>query len=365
MISSRKALPMRRYLLFDSGCSVCSELARNVEYQSKGRLSAQSLGDLKVQEWLEQAKPGWQWEPTLLELEERRARAFTGVSLRVQLLRVLGLRRSWQVARLVARIHRAPVSGGMTRKGFFKQAGAALAGVTGLGAFGASPAAAAAARGRSKPIENSLGPYARREGVKAYSEMEKAGAAIRLPFTHAQPARSGTLVSHETFDSQTSFRLVRNGDTIVKVDFDKANHLYDVEDSAGRNARFVFTEQGVNPESAAVVEYNRDDLTLAAAIQHDLEMLMAPAIPDRQVQTQDCACRVSIEVRGTGQGASRSGACQNATNDANLNCSNCSCIGCCSWRVGGCDCICGVGDYFCNCGRTGHPCFWNCLPSCN
>lgn len=358
---------MQRYLLFDSGCSVCSGLARDVEAHSEGRLSAQSLADPKIQQLLGQAKPDWRWEPTLMEVNEATVKAFTGVSMRTRLLYALGPRRSWRVAQLVAQTSGSTESGGTTRKDFFKQAGAALTGVTGLAVFGAAPASAGE-KARTNSMENWPGHYARREGVKSYSNVENADTAMQVQFTHAQPTRSGTLVSQGLSDPQTSsFQLVRNGDTVVKVTLDKANGSYDIEDNAGRSTHFVFTEEGVSPESAAVVETNRDDITLAAAIQGDLEMLMAPAISDpeasNQGQAQGCLCDPNVTVRGVGRGASRTGACKNATSDANLKCSNCSCLGCCSlYRR--CDCVCGVGDYICQCGRSGQPCYNNCLPSC-
>lgn len=56
--------------------------------------------------WLNQARPGWRWEPTLLEVGGDRPLAFTGLGMAYRLMRVLGLRRAWQVARLV---QRAPV----------------------------------------------------------------------------------------------------------------------------------------------------------------------------------------------------------------------------------------------------------------
>lgn len=357
---------MHRYLLFDSGCTICSNLAHDVERHSKGRLSAQSLTDPKIQEWLKQARPDWQWEPTLLEVGEETRQAFTGVSMRARLLWVLGPRRSWQVARLVARSQGAPSLQGATRKDFLKQAGAAVAGITGLAAFGAAPAAAGE-KARVTSIDDLPGSYARKEGVTAYSRgMASTGTAIHVEFTHANPAMSGTLVADEVSHARSSFHLVRDGGTVVQSVFDKENGWCDIEDNAGRKTHFVFTEDGVSPRSAAVVEENRDDLSIAAAIQNDLEMLLAPQKSELsgQARTQGCACRYGINIRGTGANSARSYACQDARGDANLKCSNCSCLGCCAWVSTKCDCACVFGDYLCNCGITGHPCDENCLPSC-
>lgn len=58
---------MDRFLLFDSGCSLCSALASEIERETDGWLTARSLRDQEVQAWLDRAQPGWHWEPTLLE----------------------------------------------------------------------------------------------------------------------------------------------------------------------------------------------------------------------------------------------------------------------------------------------------------
>lgn len=49
---------MKRYLLFDSGCSLCSKLARNIERIAEGWLVAHSLNDRSMQALLKEAKPG-------------------------------------------------------------------------------------------------------------------------------------------------------------------------------------------------------------------------------------------------------------------------------------------------------------------
>lgn len=355
---------MRRYLLFDSGCTVCSNLARNVESRSNDFLSAQSLTDPEMQDLLKQANPEWQWVPTLLEVKDGVCKAFTGISLRVRLLYVLGPRRSWQIARLVSRSQGTPIVRGVTRKNFFKQAGAAVAGVTGLTVFSTSPAAAKEQTG-VKSVEDLPGHYARREGVAAYSKgMEKVGADLRVQFTHANPAKSGTLVADEVTHSKSSFQLVRNDNTVLSVVFDKANGWCDIEDNAGRSAHFVFTEHGVNPQSASVVEQNREDLSIGAAIQHDLEMLITPQNDiSRHGNTQSCRCDLGTDVRGGGSGTSKSLACRTARGDASNKCSNCSCVGCCNYISTDCDCFCLQEDFFCSCGITGNPC-QNCHPGC-
>ena len=101
---------MPRYLLFDSGCSICAELAQAVEQATHGGLEARSLRDPAMQRLLAQARPHWRWQPTLLEVEGERVRAFTGLALGLRLMGVLGPRRAMSLAKLVGRFSAPPAS---------------------------------------------------------------------------------------------------------------------------------------------------------------------------------------------------------------------------------------------------------------
>jgi hypothetical protein len=90
-----------RYLLFDFGCSTCTEIAAVVE-EARGWLSVRSLNDPQAQRSLSKARPGWKWEPTLLEVAGKRMLAYTGLSMKTRMLMGLG---PWRAAR-VARIFR-------------------------------------------------------------------------------------------------------------------------------------------------------------------------------------------------------------------------------------------------------------------
>ena len=117
-----------RYLLFDSGCSVCAALAREVEARSGGRLGVRSLREPEVRALLDRARPGWRWEPMLVEIEGERVRVFTGLAVRWRLVQVLGPVRALRVAQAVAR-HGGPVLGvDWGRRDFLRRAGGALAG---------------------------------------------------------------------------------------------------------------------------------------------------------------------------------------------------------------------------------------------
>ena len=91
---------MQHYLLFDSGCQTCSSLAQLVADESQGWLEIRSLREPAMQELLNRARPGWKWEPTLLALDGAQVDVFTGLSLRIQMVRGLGLRRLNSVSEL-------------------------------------------------------------------------------------------------------------------------------------------------------------------------------------------------------------------------------------------------------------------------
>ena len=79
-----------RWLLYDAGCSICAALAREVKTLSGGRLGVRSLRDPEVRALLDRARPGWRWEPMLVEIEGERVRVFTGLAVRWRLVQVLG-----------------------------------------------------------------------------------------------------------------------------------------------------------------------------------------------------------------------------------------------------------------------------------
>ena len=136
---------MHRYLLFDSGCSQCTEIARAVEQAAQGGLEARSLRDPTMQRLLAQARPHWRWQPTLLEVEGERVRAFTGLALGLRLATGLGLRRAGRLAKLVGRLSAPPASakgtagGDWRRRRFLRYALGTLGGFATFMAFHIPP----------------------------------------------------------------------------------------------------------------------------------------------------------------------------------------------------------------------------------
>lgn len=65
-------------------------------------------------------------------------------------------------------------------------------------------------------------------------------------------------------------------------------------------------------------------------------------------------------VRGTSSGSAQSYACDGARSDANLQCWNQWCTGCCAF--GDCDSMCAIGDYICYAGVSGQACGYSDVP---
>jgi hypothetical protein len=117
------------YLLFDSGCNTCSELAHRIKDLSNNALVTKSLRDKDVQTLLDEVKPAWKWEPMLMrECKDGTIQILSGNAMRVYLLKILGLREAITVVKLLeAEI--TPVSS--SRRSVLKKIAFALAAVFG------------------------------------------------------------------------------------------------------------------------------------------------------------------------------------------------------------------------------------------
>lgn len=173
-----------RYLLFDAGCLTCSKLARNIEHTTDGWIIARSLREPAVQTLLDGARPGWHWEPALLEVDGEHARAYTGAALRVKLLLGVGPRRTWRVAQLIRRagvplLRPAQVAEGETRIGrrrLLGQGAALFAGVALLGKFSPQIVAVATTQG-STPTVTPVAPTD--PAIKQLQQSQTAQAAAQ------------------------------------------------------------------------------------------------------------------------------------------------------------------------------------------
>lgn len=123
---------MERYLLYDSGCSTCSKMARAIEQEVDGQLIARSLHDPDIQNLLNQANPHWQWKPTLLEVSDNTVRAHTGLAMGMRLVLELGPRQALRLVKLVNRYSVSAIDMGPTdpgRRHFLRQSPSAFAAI--------------------------------------------------------------------------------------------------------------------------------------------------------------------------------------------------------------------------------------------
>ncbi len=88
---------MANYLLFDSSCMKCGNLARTVEQIGEGWLEIRSLEDPHIQDMLSQAKPTWKWKPMLMTIRQERVRVYTGIWMVVRMGVGLGPRKSFRI----------------------------------------------------------------------------------------------------------------------------------------------------------------------------------------------------------------------------------------------------------------------------
>lgn len=137
---------MERYLLFDSGCTLCTGLAQDIERETNGWLTTRSLREPAMKELLDKTRPDWKWEPTLVEIDNAHVRVLTGVKMRSYLVVGLGPKRAVRVAQLVQQALAPKDRYNSERRKFLKAAsvvGLALFGFSGTRAL--SPTSALAA----------------------------------------------------------------------------------------------------------------------------------------------------------------------------------------------------------------------------
>lgn len=92
---------MERYLLFDSGCIKCTNIAKSIEHETRGWLSVRSLRDPAIQMLLDGAYPSWSWEPVLIEISGDEILKYSGVKMGFKMLRELGAFRSYKISQII------------------------------------------------------------------------------------------------------------------------------------------------------------------------------------------------------------------------------------------------------------------------
>lgn len=206
---------MERFVLFDSGCLVCSGMAHDIEHAAGGWLSVRSLRSAEVQQHLDRAAPGWKWEPMLLELDGDAVRVHRGLPMRLRIAAGVGPRRAWAIAKLVQQAGeaRAEAHDPSGRRGFLKGSAGVMAGVV-LG-LAAKPAAARETV-ESEPIP--LGTATLITGTRADELAAQARASrdvANLLKEHAIDGKAATVYEYATgsarTDWSTAFQAVGGG----------------------------------------------------------------------------------------------------------------------------------------------------------
>ena len=89
---------MKRFIIFDARCSICTQLAEAIRESSDGKLEALSIYDNEAKTLLDRAHPeGWEHAPYFVMVEQNRVHAWTGFGAAFQLLRLIGIRNAWRV----------------------------------------------------------------------------------------------------------------------------------------------------------------------------------------------------------------------------------------------------------------------------
>jgi hypothetical protein len=202
---------MERYLLFDGGCVLCTGLAQAIEQETQGWLTAKSLRDPAMRELLDNARPGWTWEPMLVEVRGERVRVYTGLKMRSRLVVGLGPRRAVRVAQLVqqALVPKVEVDQGRRR---FLQRGAMLAGLALLGPRVAFSPSSAVAQEQSPKFILLSG----NEGAALVAEARKDGTVNELTKWLAQ---TNTKTKGWTKKTAVPFRVIGQDSTVSAVAF--------------------------------------------------------------------------------------------------------------------------------------------------
>lgn len=136
---------MSRYLLFDAGCSLCTNVAEDVRQETDGWLEPRGLDDPEMVSLLDRAVPAWKREPTLLVVSGDSVTAYTGRMLTWKLVNGVGLTRASRVARRLSRTLRSETPTSPSRRQALRAAGAGLTALAGMAvlpqaAFAAPPA---------------------------------------------------------------------------------------------------------------------------------------------------------------------------------------------------------------------------------
>ncbi len=91
---------VKHYILFDSGCAQCADVAAEIEKASGNNLRGLSLYAPEAKELLDRARPGWKFEPTLVQVDGETVRAYTGLAMRTHMVTFLNPLQLLKIARV-------------------------------------------------------------------------------------------------------------------------------------------------------------------------------------------------------------------------------------------------------------------------
>lgn len=140
---------MERFLIYDSGCHSCNQLAEVVQDAASGRIVSLSIRDPRARAMLDSAYPrGWSPAPYLVFVEGERIRAWTGLNSATRLMKIVGLRNSWRIWK-TARQHGVYLPPGpslsqahtVSRRHFLRIAGGFTAALVSIGLIPSTAAA--------------------------------------------------------------------------------------------------------------------------------------------------------------------------------------------------------------------------------
>lgn len=117
---------MKHYLIFDSHCPICCNLAQAIEEGASGKLKAISIYGPEARELLQTAYPeGWDHQPYLLTVENSSVKAAAGIAMALRLALLLGPRNAWRIWQLSQQygvsLTRRGIEFSPERRGFLRQ----------------------------------------------------------------------------------------------------------------------------------------------------------------------------------------------------------------------------------------------------
>jgi hypothetical protein len=222
-----------------------------------------------------------------------------------------------------------------------------------------------------------VGPEASNLGVLEY-QVKRDGKNLDVSFTHRDQSKNGTLRIIDLGEDKGVLLELTRTEKVLSITWNPNKPELTLQDSKGGYAHLIFEPEKrqwiSDANDPGVLEEHKLDAELMGAIAADFEEKSpSTGLTETPQSTGSCGAETTdgitpklncpcyaYEVKGEGVDYAKSVACSKATSAANLGCWNQYCTGCCAW-VGDCDCICGIGDFYCSCNRWG----WACSGICN